>query len=153
MSEQPTLNRQQESFLKEEYKSLRAQIKQYTQDLVSFERWALLASGALWSYLVTNEAATRLPVFIFYGPAVVSTLLAFRSLGVYRSNVAASRYLAHLEATLQLPPGLGWHTPGSNTFRSWTIVWSGFIYWTLLCLINFAVAFYLFHRPLLTAGK
>ena len=131
-------NDHQREFFLEEYRSLRHQIDQYTRDLITLERWALIASGALWSWLATTFDQSNLPAMIYFAPAVVSTLLALRSYGIYQTNSITSKYLAEIEQKFEIPADLGWHKSRSR-YRMRSLAFSGYSYWFFLCGLNIAL--------------
>jgi hypothetical protein len=121
-------------FLLEEYKSLRTQIDEFMKDIMGLERWAVIVSGGLWSWLSTTEGK-HLPGLIYWSPALLSLLFGLRSLGVYVMMRRTGKYILTVERQLDLPAGLGWQIFLCKQRPPFATV-SSVVYWCLLLAIN-----------------
>ncbi len=83
-------------FLLQEYENLRKQIDQYTEELLKAERWNLIVSAAVWSWLATTTKS-NLPGLIFWLPAIITFILGLRCLGFHKNNLTTAKYLADIE--------------------------------------------------------
>ena len=84
--------------LVEEYRSLRGQIDYLIRDITSLERWAVIVSGALWSWLATRGSDLPLPTY--WCPLAMTFLFGLRALGLYTQIDTTGRYLRDLEGCL-----------------------------------------------------
>ena len=85
--------------------------------MTALERYALLATGAIWSWCVSNASAPGVKL-LAWAPFVLSQLFGFRALDLGSELRRIQRYLAAVEATISLPDGLGWHRYARTQSRS-----------------------------------
>jgi len=101
------------AFLLAEHALLRGEIGNLVRQLVQNEATALIASGAIWSWLATHDwKPASIPVLFI--PAALSILfwLRWRTLERGISRIAA--YLQRVETRLNLQ-GMGWETHLTQT--------------------------------------
>ena len=124
-------------FLMKEYDALRKQIDDLTRELLSIEKWCLIVSGVIWSWLASTQNKS-MPELIYWCPAIISCLFGLRVLGLHRSTLLAGKYITGLEKTLCLPKGFGWESYLTSK-RPLLIAIPAYLYWVLLIGVNVAI--------------
>ncbi|QDU41123.1 hypothetical protein Mal4_54880 [Maioricimonas rarisocia] len=103
------------AFLLAEHAMLRGEIGNLVGQLVQNEATALIASGAIWSWLATHDwQPAYLPVLFL--PAALCILFCLRWLTLEGSISGIAAYLRRVEERLQLQ-GMGWETHVAKTRR------------------------------------
>ena len=130
-------------YLIEENKGLRSQIREVSSQIVGLERWALISSGAFWSWLAAGSPAGT-PGVVKWVPAVIAAFLGFRAFGLHVHNTRTGRYIQRVERAIDLSKGLGWETHLENrrykvSFEAMSVI-SAAGYWVLLVLLNTLIA-------------
>lgn len=106
--------------------TLKSEINETITALWEIERYALLATAAIWTWSLTN-APTGLSVAKWL-PLGLNLLFGLRSLALHRHIVTISRYLTLLEDTFLPDDSLGWEKylerhADPLTVASSTILW------------------------------
>lgn len=86
----------------EEYKALRAEIDYYIAELRSQERYAVIAAGFVWSWLITNG---RREVFLWSAPVLLMVAIVVRSYGMSEHIKVISRHIKRIEQNFDVK---GW---------------------------------------------
>ncbi len=133
----PDLGDHTRAFLHKECDSLRNQIQDRTRELLSLERWTLIVSGFVWSWLASRTGG-GLPGLIYWSPAIISVLFGLRAFGLHLSNLRAGKYIARIERANGLTGEYGWEN-SLNQRRPFLIRFSSYAYWILLTGINVAI--------------
>jgi hypothetical protein len=102
-----------EQFLIEEQKQRRAEIERLLKTHEADQRYAILASGAAWTWLATHVNSlpgyqTAFLGWILSIPAILVGFFAWRWSAVHRSVQSAAKYTLRLEWLARLPFGFGW---------------------------------------------
>ena len=97
-------------YLKEEQKQRRQEIEHLMAKIEDDQRYGLIITGAIWSWLATNRDKLQAPFTIIavFVPVVIMVFFAWRRhvLGIsIRKN---SEYLKQLEGLFGVPEGFGW---------------------------------------------
>jgi hypothetical protein len=131
------LTKETRDFVVAEHKLLRDEISNLIKQLEQNQGLSLVASGAIWSWLVTLDWRTAyIPVLFLPGALSILFWLRWLALETGIFNVAA--YERRLEERLSLQ-GMGWETHVEATGRGlfklfhWT-------FWSVLITGNFALA-------------
>ena len=97
------MNKNAYDFISKEYEALRREMDEAVKETRVLERYALLATGAIWSWLIGTsgyELAKWLPAFIV-------GFLGFRALALTSHIDFLGKYFAKVEKAFPLPSGLG----------------------------------------------
>lgn len=86
----------------EEYKALRSEIDYYIGELRSQERYAVIAAGFVWSWLITNN---RHEVFLWSAPVLLMIAIVVRSYGMSEHIKVISKHIKLIEETFNVT---GW---------------------------------------------
>lgn len=132
-------NNLQIEFLLKEYDALRLQIDSITKELFSLERWALISSGTIWSWLATTSN-NNVPHLIYWAPAIITILLCLRGWGLHSSNMLAGKYIANIESYFELPENMGWESLLKQA-RPLMVVNAAILYWVILIVMNIIIPF------------
>ena len=117
-------------FLLTEYNALRRQMEQDIKQLGDLLRYALLASGGLWAW-VLSHADSKISQIAGWLPVALSTLLLLQVLELRKLVHQLGGYLYDIEGYFDLPHGLGWEAEASNDgkveatsqrLQSWSII-------------------------------
>jgi hypothetical protein len=131
-------------FLFHQYDSLRKEIEQFGKELGMLAAYAAIASGTVWTFLVTNNAtlahASHHRAFISCIPAVFVSLMALRAVFVRKAIHEASAHCAKIEEAFGLDTELGWDTwqkgrRGNKYFLHALDKWL-YLYWTIVIIAN-----------------
>lgn len=71
------------------------------------ERYAVLVTGLIWSWCVTNPGQAGVDVLIWF-PAILTAVFGIRAWSLHCRALAARRYIAEVEPTFSPPKDLGW---------------------------------------------
>jgi hypothetical protein len=133
-------------FLLEEQKQRRAEIENLIKRIEDDQRFGLVITGAIWSWLAANQGTLR-PPFDFVIAAIPVMIMFFfrlrwRGLGAGIHRAAA--YTIELERFLQLPASLGWEsylsTKRAMREERDLLGGSAYVYWRLLLWANAVIA-------------
>jgi hypothetical protein len=157
------------NYLSEEQKQRRAEIERLSASMESDQRYGLLATGAVWTWLFTHakdlpDTETTLGKVVSWLPFAVVAILFFRWIIMHRSIATIANYTIRLEWLANLPFGFGWENyvrceddshftfddavfskpwkcfdPNSARHRS-THSSPFIVFWLLLLLTNFGLA-------------
>jgi hypothetical protein len=125
-------------YLLKESEHLKKVYDESAKEISILERYALVATGAIWSWCAAN---VKSPVFhvLIWVPLIIQILFGLRAWGIYQSMVSTREYLERIEMTVQLPEGLGWgrflkqHSRGLRVSTSYA-------FWIALHIITLVVA-------------
>ena len=127
-------------FLIKEYEALRHQMDQFSKEIINMERWALIVSGAIWSWLATQGYAST-PPLIFGSPATMTALLGLRSLGLHNTNILAGKYIFEIEKRFGVQIyGFGWEHK-MHSKRPIVSFLAGYLFWGILITSNVAIPY------------
>jgi hypothetical protein len=100
-------------FLKEEHKQRRQEIGENLTRMEGDHRNGLILTGAIWSWLATNQNALagqgHFEKFVVFMPAALMAFFFYRWYAMHRSIHVNAAYLRELEKKAGVPP-LGWET-------------------------------------------
>jgi hypothetical protein len=98
-------------FHKLEYEALHREIEASTQELLTLERYALIGSGAVWTWLATTKLVPKPPEIVWWIPVLFSLLGILRTWALLKSIARTSSYLQLLESVVYDQEILGgWET-------------------------------------------
>jgi len=95
----------------EEYKSLRAEIARWSQEIRYLERAGVIGPVILYSWLFANIAnATKNPALfvLWLAPVVCAVFLWIRVVSIKRFGLVIAEYIKKIEATHRHPEVEGW---------------------------------------------
>jgi hypothetical protein len=118
-------------FHKEEYQSLRKEIEASVREARDLEKYALLATAAVWTWLAAKGRHVTNPQFNWI-PAVIVILAIVRSVALLLSIRKIAAYIQTVEAEFACHPPKGWETFVGNP-RDHSIWMSSAVFW--LCLL------------------
>jgi hypothetical protein len=124
-------------YILKEVDALRSQIDHVTKEILFLERWSLISSGVIWSWLATTSNKT-LPGLIYWAPTIITTLLCLRAWGLHLSNMQAARYIAKIEEHFELPSDFGWERLLSKA-RPPLVIGAAVLFWLILIMINIII--------------
>jgi hypothetical protein len=126
-----------DDYLGKEIDHLRRRFTEIADQVAALERYALLATGAIWSWCVSNADAPGTKLLV-WAPFVMTQLFGLRAWGLGRTLRLIRRYLVAVEATVPLPDGLGWQRYLARE-PSRSVQWlTGTGFWVLLSLVTLA---------------
>jgi hypothetical protein len=103
------------------------------------ERWSLVVSGGIWSFL-TLDRRTQPPPLVYWCPFILTFLFGLRAWGIHRLNVALGKYIARLEVLGYGSDKCGWENQLLRDGRPALYVISSYGYFILLLLLNLVLA-------------
>ncbi len=128
-----------QEYLLQEAGNLQIEGHLYVEHIERNERNALLASGAIWAWLLTG-AEPRAPLIANWAPVAVTLLLTAKRVSLFRSRKRLSEYLQRTATALGVPDTLGFgqhlkHTSHTPFLGGWTV-----LYWLALLVTNLVIA-------------
>ena len=128
-----------DDYLTKEVDYLRHLLADLSAQIATSERYALLATGAVWSWAAANLRAPEARAIVWV-PLLLTQLFGFRAWGFGRTLRLIRKYLRRVEETVALPDGLGWQKFLSRD-PSRSVQWlTGFGFWVLLSLATLGAA-------------
>ena len=119
-------------FRLKEYEAVRREMDEAVKETRTLERYALVAVGAIWSWIV----ASRKPeyVVLMWLPALLVGFLAFRALLLTNHVTFIANYIIEIEKLFALPdlPGFETRFKGKGTLKRC----SAYFFWLLLVLVS-----------------
>jgi hypothetical protein len=133
------LQQEDREFLLAEYTDRRAYFQFLIQQVDQDQRYALIATGAFWGWIVTHAVNSSYIYMVW-----IPTILTFGLLGkwlVFRTTILRlARYIKHIEVQFSLPDGVGWASNyrqyGRDLLGPFTTC-----FWCALLVLNVAAAF------------
>jgi|GEM_PF-1581291 len=98
---------EQTKYLSDEMDYLRSAYMEAVRETRVLERYALVATGVIWSWLAVNDAQGVMGYIVWF-PAIITWLLGLRSWGIFKLLLSLRRYFALVEQSAELPGKLGW---------------------------------------------
>lgn len=135
------MNESSQQFLLQEFDQLREELLECVKETRLLERNALLISGAIWAWAITNKTQSVYPVLLLVPPLIVflSALRAW-SLWKHIGNIAA--YIQKVEKAFTLPDNLGWERAFAES-RDYSKSISAIVFWVVLLVATvFAAIWY-----------
>ncbi len=128
------MNESSQQFLLQEFDQLREELLVCVKETRLLERNALLGSGAIWAWAITNKSQSVYPVLLLVPPLIVF-LSALRAWSLWRHIGFLAAYIKQVEITFSLPGNLGWeHTFARSTDYSKSI--SAIVFWVVLLAVT-----------------
>jgi hypothetical protein len=128
-----------DAFLLSEAEYLRKVYYDSDKEIGVLERYALVASGAIWSWCAANADSAVFPVLVWL-PLLLQILFGLRAWGIYRMMITTRRYLAEVEEkTVGLSKDLGWGRYLSQHGRGLRVA-TGYLFWAVLHAISILIA-------------
>jgi len=137
-------------YLQKEAEYLREAILTLIDKIEELERYALLTTGAIWSWAVANSQNPSVRIrILLWVPFIIQSLFAYRALVKWRHLKLHMEYLAMLESQMELKSAMG---IGSFILQKWGKLArrTGAIFWILLSLITVLVNLFI---PVLNVKK
>lgn len=131
-----------QAFLVAEFDALRREIELKIKETREFLRYAILSSGAIWAWLLSQpDSRISNGSYAYFIPAALSLLLFGETVALQKNIGGLAKYIRRIEASFALPEGLGWETQLATGAQKRTVVqrWS-IIVWSFLCSGNMAAA-------------
>lgn len=119
-------------FLLQEYEAIRREMDQAVTETRTLERYALVAVGGIWSWIVAKGE----PQYdaLKWLPALLVVFLAFRALVLTKHVDFIANYLTEVEKSFALPERLGFETRFKHHGTLKRL--SAYIFWLLLFLVS-----------------
>jgi hypothetical protein len=142
----PDLPDSAKDFLKEEQKQRRQGIENLIGRIESDQRYGLIITGLIWSWLVTNREKLQAPfdLVVIFIPAFIMLFFLWRWRAIDKTVRQVAGYTEYLEWLFAVPEGFGWETWLAEIRREAgkkdTLAKSTFWYWILLALGNLVLA-------------
>jgi len=128
------------SYLLTELKHVRTVYESWAKETAAIEKFALVTTGAIWSWCATEVEMGETAQIILWAPFLICILFSWRARAIYEDMRVAISYLEKLEVELEyLSNGEGWHyflREKSKGFRVRTTYW----FWYSLVAITAIVA-------------
>jgi hypothetical protein len=145
-STRPYLSDLAKDFLKEEQKQRRQEIERYIGQIESDQRYGLIITGVIWSWLVTNREKLQAPfdLVVIFIPTFIMLFFLWRWKATKMAVYQVGKYTKELEKLFAVPEQFGW-----ETWLAGIICKSGkknslerysFWYWILHAFGNFILA-------------
>ena len=131
----------QPDFYKSEYEGLRREIELTLNEARALERYAVIATSAVWAWLATNGTSEAYRWFWFI-PIVVTALGVLRSKALEKEFGLFAEYLESVEERNKTP---GWQTflaKPENANRTHGISRTATVFWTALLIATILVGVY-----------
>lgn len=128
-------------FLKEEYLTLRKEVEAAVAELASLERNAILATAAIYSWLVTAKLTIPLSYLAWSIPILISLFSALRSFNVGQHLQCLSIYIKkiEIEASRSNQHAKGWEHFHSEKTKNNNRTKTTFAFWLCLILVTLLV--------------
>jgi hypothetical protein len=142
----PDLPDSAKDFLKEEQRQRRQEIENLIGRIESDQRYGLIITGLIWSWLVANREDLQAPfdLVVIFIPAFIMLFFLWRWRAIDKTVHQVGEYTQYLEWLSAIPEGFGWETWLSGfrreTGKKDTLTKSTFWYWILLVLGNLVLA-------------
>ena len=133
----------------DEHVLLRAEIENHAKRMETNEQLALIAAGAIWSWLATQKWEPAFTAVLCI-PAGISLLLAGKWWALSCGIMSTAKYLRRIEAVLELEK-YGWESHIEHEGRGWFTRYH-IAFWSLLTLANIilAIVFLNLHKRLVS---
>lgn len=126
----------QQAFLVAEFDALRREIELEIKELRELLRYAIVSSGAIWAWLL-SQSQSKLSQLGCFLPFALSVLLLGQALLVRKKIFDLGAYVQRIEQAFHLPDRLGWETQMTRGMikRDNLPRWENSV-WGLLCVGN-----------------
>jgi hypothetical protein len=147
----PDLPDSAKDFLKEEQKQRRQEIERLIGQIEGDQRYGLLITGLIWSWLVTNREKLQEPfaLVVVFIPAGIMLFFLWRWWAIDKTVRQVGEYTKSLEWLFAVPEKFGWETwlaeIRSKPRKMDTLAKSSCSYWIALLLGNLGLV-WLFMR-------
>ena len=127
------LNDSQKQFLLQEHNQIREEIIWNIKQINETERYALILSGLIWAWLVTQQWNFSLIIAACI-PALTTKMLQYRRKSLLGAIDTLAKYIYKVEEQFQSINNsgetLGWeHREKIEPFHSWSRSYWGFLFW------------------------
>ena len=133
------MNLEIQAFLIAEYQCLRNEIDSILKDMRTFAMYSIIATGAIWAWLLTDNT-NYLYNFLRFLPAIIVLILYIYIKSIIRDVRMIGDYISKIEALFALPNGIGWETQLKSI--RWPIkrLWLENVYWFIIFAANVVAA-------------
>jgi hypothetical protein len=139
-SQTSTFEGKSDAFFLSEYACLRKEIELLLDDYRSLERYAVVAIGVTWGWLIDKKT----PVWTFTIPCLFAILGAVRAYGIHKAFGELRRYVRTIEAAFLTKDGpLGWEHFHERTGS----VKGAYLFWSALILSTIGLAIFVYFHP------
>jgi hypothetical protein len=125
-------------FVLKEYESLRSEIRELVADSRAVERNAVIATTAIWTWLLVQPEAAPWSAMAKWLPTVFCALSALRSWMLLLAIHRIAQYLRQVEDAWGSDLGFKWEHFIQS--KSWYIAVSALLLWAVLLIGNILVA-------------
>jgi hypothetical protein len=133
------MNPEIQAFLLAEYQCLRNEIDSTMKDMRTFAMYSIIATGAIWAWLLTGNANDMFHILRFL-PSVIVLILYVYIKVIIRDIHMIGSYISKIEALFALPDGLGWETQLKCIRWAKKRIWLEHVYWFLIFAANVVTA-------------
>jgi hypothetical protein len=133
-------------YLKEEQKQRRQEIDHLMAKIEDDQRYGLIITGAVWSWLATNRDKLQSPfdIVAVFVPVVIMLFFAWRRKVLVFSIQKNAEYLKQLEGLFGVPEGFGWERwlegYSKTSKRKLTLGRASKAFWYWLIMANLILA-------------
>jgi len=105
------------------------------------ERYALLTTGAIWSWAIANSQVQGIRL-LWWSPLIIQILFALRALVTWKNLSSHLKYLSKIEKEIMLDGAFGL---GTYLQKEWGKLpeRSGAVFWILLVMITILINLFL----------
>jgi|HubBroStandDraft_6_1064221.scaffolds.fasta_scaffold236145_2 hypothetical protein len=132
----------EQAFLTAEFEALRRSIDREIQQLGDFLRYALLVSGGMWAWIVSQRHEPPAAI-VSYLPCLICLFLFVETLLIRRYIRKIGSYLQLLEIHFGLPGHLGWERYRFNYRKKDLLGGWEICVWLSLCACNLGGAIWM----------
>ena len=125
----------------EEYKFIRLGIAETVSELRTTEKGAILASAAIWAWLIKDGASVKELRIVYFIPFFICLLGAIRSAALFVDLNRHVKFQRILEKDPRTQSALGWETFMAERKGRWLGLTS-IVVWAVLLIGNIWLAFY-----------
>jgi len=128
-------------FLLKEFELLRNELDESVKEARAIERYALVTTGAIWSWVVAQTEETTIYQPLVWLPAILVLFFAFRALGLSVHVRDIGKHLAEIEQAFHLPEDLGWEQLYEKKYHGTPKRISVYVFWAGLLIATIAIPF------------
>ena len=110
----------------------------------ALERYALLATGLIWSWCATNYALPPVRILIWM-PALITFLFGIRAWGYAKSMYTTRDYLIKIERMIALPDDIGWGRH-LETREEPRLAMTAYLFWAVLQLMTIFIPIFMLFK-------
>ena len=131
-----------DSFMLRHWERFHAEMNEVVSRYVELERYALLSTGAIWTWLATTIDSDWNPALKWL-PLLLNAFFALRAIGLVLRTREITAYLAAAEKHFSVPPQLALESAYKPRSLKMLTVWA---FWPLLLAATLVLPFFYIER-------